>query len=876
MLSHQTTFKALSGILVFVALATGCRNNEHTTGTMPDEDRFKRVVLQEHLYNPQELEITEDGSVYFIQTNGLLMNVHPETNAIKQIGYIKNSDNGEFGLIGMALDPHFSTNHHIYLHYFLPDIKEKIAQVSRFTLVNDSLDLATEKKLVQIPYDNTCCHTAGSMSFDANGNLYFSTGDNTTAFETTYSPHDEREGHEIANDLRAAANTADLRGKICRIHPEEDGTYTIPEGNLFSDKKMGRPEIYIMGCRNAYRIYVDKPGNTLYWGEIGPDAGVDSSRGPRGYDEFNIATKAGNYGWPLFIGNNIAYPHIDFATGQLLDTPDPAKPTNKSRLNTGSQLLPPAQPATIYYPYAKSDKFPSMGEGGRAAIGGPVYHYNAQLKSSIQFPEYFDNAWFIGDWMRNWLKVVRLNDDKQLKKIEDLMPSEKFNKPIDMAFSPYDGALYMLEFGVAWGPNPEARLVRIEYNAGNRAPVAQLTTDRESGPQPLTVSLSAGSSFDRDKDPLSYSWSIDDKKTSDTSRDIKHTFSDAGIHHVEVTVTDPSGQKSSQRKDIQIGNSAPEISIELDNNTFFHDTLQYQVMVRDNEDGSLKNGIDAGNVKTTLSYQPATEGLTTSDGKLVNRGEILLNESDCKACHSLKEKSVGPDFYSVSKRYSAQSAKDNKLVPSLANKIIVGGTGVWGKAQMSAHPQLTIEQTTEIVKYILSLQAQAATAKQIPVSGNIALNNKATTEKKGFYVIEASYTDRGGKIIGSLSASTTRILRSSKMYPQDFTNLTDMKVETNGLTAIHGSHAVLRNIDLSGINQLKLHTTGSGGSFEVHLDSLRGQRIASFPQETNAKGPSELSCAIADIKGMHDIYLLYVNNALRFQQSLIQSISFNR
>ena len=479
-------------VLLFIF---GCGHRTGVRGKMPEENRFRRVVLEEHLYNPMELEIAGDGNIYIIQTNGQLIKINPATRARKLIGAIKNADNSEFGLIGMALDPHFARDHWIYLQYFLPDIPDKIAQVSRFTILNDSLDLRSEKKYVQIPYDNTCCHTAGSMSFDANGNLYFSTGDNTTAFETTYSPHDERAGHEFANDLRAAANSMDLRGKICRIHPEDDGTYTIPRDNLFADAKMGRPEIYIMGCRNAYRLFADQQTNTLFWGEIGPDAGVDSSRGPRGYDEFNIATKAGNYGWPLFIGNNFAYPHIDFATNKILDTPDPSNPVNRSRLNTGAQILPPAHPATIYYPYSKSEKFPSLGEGGRAAIGGPVYHYDAGMKSEIKFPEYFDRGWFIGDWMRNWLKVVHLDDDWQVEKIDDLMPSEKFNKPIDLAFSPLDGAQYILEFGVAWGPNPEARLVRIEYNAGNRSPLAVLEADKESGKEPLTVSFSGRRSF---------------------------------------------------------------------------------------------------------------------------------------------------------------------------------------------------------------------------------------------------------------------------------------------------------------------------------------------------------------------------------------------
>ncbi|UJH92552.1 PQQ-dependent sugar dehydrogenase [Antarcticibacterium sp. 1MA-6-2] len=59
-----------------------------------------------------------------------------------------------------------------------------------------------------------------------------------------------------------------------RIHPEDDGTYTIPPGNLFTEDSpiKGRPEIYVMGNRNPYRISVDKKTNFLYWGEVGPDA----------------------------------------------------------------------------------------------------------------------------------------------------------------------------------------------------------------------------------------------------------------------------------------------------------------------------------------------------------------------------------------------------------------------------------------------------------------------------------------------------------------------------------------------------------------------------------------------------------------------------
>ena len=65
--------------------------------------------------------------------------------------------------------------------------------------------------------------------------LYISTGDNTSPFASDgFSPSDETPGRSPFDAQKSSANTNDLRGKILRIHIEPDGTYTIPEGNLFA------------------------------------------------------------------------------------------------------------------------------------------------------------------------------------------------------------------------------------------------------------------------------------------------------------------------------------------------------------------------------------------------------------------------------------------------------------------------------------------------------------------------------------------------------------------------------------------------------------------------------------------------------------------
>ena len=86
-----------------------------------------------------------------------------------------------------------------------------------------------------------CCHTGGSIAFDKDGLLYLSTGDNSTPFNEAkqsyvsngYAPLDDRPGHEQYDARRSAGNPNDLRGKIMRIRVKEDGTYEIPEGNLY-------------------------------------------------------------------------------------------------------------------------------------------------------------------------------------------------------------------------------------------------------------------------------------------------------------------------------------------------------------------------------------------------------------------------------------------------------------------------------------------------------------------------------------------------------------------------------------------------------------------------------------------------------------------
>ncbi|MEJ2882430.1 PQQ-dependent sugar dehydrogenase, partial [Pedobacter sp. GR22-6] len=300
----------------------------------PESNRFTKVVLAQKLEEPMQFQVMEGGKVLYAERKGKLKLYDPATNKMEVIAdlqvsreYVKKKserEEGEDGLQGVILDPDYASNHWIYIFY--SPKSASVNRLSRFTWKSGKLNMATEKKVLDVPVQREeCCHVGGGMVFDKDKNLLLSTGDNTYSKSSDgFTPIDERPGAAPRDAQKSSGNTNDLRGKILRIHPEADGTYTIPEGNLFPKGTPNtRPEIYTMGNRNPWRLTIDSRTNWLYWGEVGPDgANGSESRGPRSYDEFNIAKKAGNYGWPYFIGDNQAYRYYDFATkksGELYD-----------------------------------------------------------------------------------------------------------------------------------------------------------------------------------------------------------------------------------------------------------------------------------------------------------------------------------------------------------------------------------------------------------------------------------------------------------------------------------------------------------------------------------------------------------------------------
>ena len=843
------------------------------TTNRPEENRFTKTVLSNDLNEPMELAVAPDGRVFFVERHGKFYMYDPVQKKTRLLHDfpVKAVEKYLNGLLGMTIDPNFSQNHYLYFFYTIQDSNQTRQRIARFKISDDStLDLASEKPIIEFPIDlEVSAHTGGSMTWDTHGNLFISTGDNTVPFESSgFSPTDWRPDRLTFDAARSAGNPNDLRGKILRIHVEPDGSYTIPEGNLFPKGTAGtRPEIYVMGCRNPYRISVDPVTSIVYWGEIGPDSGTDGEQGPRGYDEFNQAKKAGNYGWPFFVGDSKPYHQYDFATKAVGTLFDPNAPVNNSPNNTGAKQLPPTTKAMVWYPYDKSNEFPQLGVGGRCAMGGPVYHYNAALQSKTKIPAYYDKALFMYDWMRNWVFAVRLDDQQNYQYMERFMPTQgDFRRPVDMEIGP-EGSFYMLEYGSVYGiDNEDARLVRIDFNPGNRAPVAEMTAKDTIGLAPLTVAFN-NTSYDYDKDQLRYQWRFEGNTVASTEATPTYTFKKNGVYKTILTVTDPAGQSNTDTLTIKVGNTTPTVAISTtDNSTFFFPNqtpLRYSVAVSDKED----KVIDKKNVKVGLTYIPKVAGNEQQVGHQqisasYNLGKSLIAGSDCKACHQIAAKSVGPSFTDVAKRY----AGDKTATAKLANKIITGGGGVWGEHAMSAHPQLSRDETTEMVKYIFSLGTQP-TNNQLPQQGSLDLKDHVGNDQSSRYILTASYMDKGS--VGgtqprlALMKSDALVLRPTKVMATEADSLYKISKQGRRLSSINDqSYFILKAIDLKGIDQLTYHyaSKDQNATIEVHTDSPTGPVISTVNTTATGDGRkyADVTAPVQNPGGKHDLYFVFV------------------
>ncbi len=267
----------------------------------------------------------------------------------------------ERGLLGMAFHPDFKTNGKFYLFYTAPPNAgtpvpgppgsgwNNLTRISEFRVSAvdaNQADPGSERVLLEDnhPYIN---HNGGTVAFGPDGFLYISIGDGGNA-------DDVGNGHvsdwyKVNAGGNGQDNYANLMGDILRI--DVNGSpYSIPPDNPFVGTA-AKPEIYAFGFRNPYRFSFDMGGSHQL---IAADVGQSL------YEEIDLVTKGGNYGWNVKEGSHCFDTDSDLVERASCPSIDSA----------GNPLIDPVLELV-------NNANPKGGGVGNAVIGGFVYRGTA-------------------------------------------------------------------------------------------------------------------------------------------------------------------------------------------------------------------------------------------------------------------------------------------------------------------------------------------------------------------------------------------------------------------------------------------------------------------------------------------------------------------
>jgi glucose/arabinose dehydrogenase len=416
----------------------------------------------------------------------------------------------ERGLLGVAVDPAFSTNHHVFVLYTHRNGSAcgrnldpyPVNRVSRLTLGDDDrIDTGSEVVVLDHIPARTGQHNAGDLHFGADGLLYVSTGDGYCRLP----PADDSRCTDDNNNSRSLSS---LLGKILRIAPDGSIPPSNPWVGAAGSRRCGDPsaagppsgtgpcrETFATGLRNPFRFAVRPGTSELYINDVGQDA----------WDEINLGAPGADYGWNTREGH--------CARGSTTNCGAP-----------GAGLVNPI------FDYAHSS--------GCSSITGGAF-----VPDGSDWPDLYDGAYLFADYVCG--KIFHLVEAAGGGfTMTAFVSGLGASSATSLTFGPHAGrsALYYTSYANG------GEIRRITYApAGHRPPVAAFTAAVPAGDAPAEVAFDAGASSDPDGGVLSYRWDFGDGSPPVVSAGpaVTHLYRDAGSYAAELRVTDATGLESS-------------------------------------------------------------------------------------------------------------------------------------------------------------------------------------------------------------------------------------------------------------------------------------------------------------------------------------------
>ncbi len=636
---------------------------------------FTHTLLSSGWIDPVGITYDANGVGYLWEKRGKVWRVN--ANGIKQTPVLLDiaDEVGNWrahGMLGFALDPNFTTNGYIYCLYVVDRYallnmgtpgystttnqynSATIGRITRYqvntatftSIVPGSrLVLVGETKSTGFPILHES-HGAGSLVFGKDGSLLASFGDGAdygkgdtgSEFDTYYQQAllDSIITPEENIGSYRAQYLSSLSGKILRLNPANGNG--LPSNPFYDGANPRSPQsrIWAIGFRNPFRMTLMP--NTGVTDITAGDPGLFAAGevGWNSWEETNIITRGGNYGWPFYEGITPA------ATFPLYfkynyDAPNPLYGVNgctqqyfyfqnllkqnSYNANTNAfknpcdpqQLIPANIPVFFHQPpaidwkheanYARVPVFgidtllaDTLGSPGNS-VAGSSFPGNCSVTGTFyndnRFPPAYQGTLFQADYGALWIKSISFNNDNKVTAVNTF--ADSVGSIVFLTVRPQDGCLTYITL-----PNS---LHKICYTANiNNFPTARinLVSPANYGPSPLTLQFNGAASTDPENQITSYLWEFDDGTTS-TDTNPTHIFQyAAGVPHmykVKLTVTDNVSQQSSDSIIVSINNTPPVVNI-----TSIIDSSLYHITTPTYYD-LIANVTDAEHTDAQLYYE---------------------------------------------------------------------------------------------------------------------------------------------------------------------------------------------------------------------------------------------------------------------------------
>lgn len=250
---------------------------------------FAKSQLAHGLTNPTAFVFVPDGDIYIAEQSGIILIYRNRTILSTPLGTLNAYNHGETGLLGIALDPSYTSNGYLYASYTVSvtanGATKPFTQLSRFTVINGAINLASEKVLLRGNQVQNLHHAGNDLQVGPDGKLWWSVGDNVPS-------------------IKNAQSLTNIYGKILRLNL--DGT--APADNPFPNVSRALPGIYAYGLRNPFRFTFLPDGRAM-----------TSDTGSNYWEELDTVAPGADYGWPLYEGQCFGCGYADptYAYGHL-------------------------------------------------------------------------------------------------------------------------------------------------------------------------------------------------------------------------------------------------------------------------------------------------------------------------------------------------------------------------------------------------------------------------------------------------------------------------------------------------------------------------------------------------------------------------------